>query len=97
MDVGFIHPIDYPEWVSNILPIGKSSIEIQICIDFKNLNKACPKGDLPLPNININVDLSIGHEIISLIDGLSGYNQIKISLEDQHKIDFITPEGTFFL
>ncbi|MDF3675428.1 reverse transcriptase family protein, partial [Enterobacter hormaechei] len=41
------------------------------------------------------VDVTAGHEIMSLMDGFSGYNQIKIAEEDQHKTTFTTPWGTF--
>ncbi|KAH9325425.1 hypothetical protein KI387_005603, partial [Taxus chinensis] len=35
------------------------------------------------------------YEMLSLMDGFSGYNQIKIAEEDQHKMTFMTPWGTF--
>lgn len=52
-DAGFIRPIDYAEWISNLVPTRKHSGAIQICTDFHDLNKACPKDDFPLPNIDI--------------------------------------------
>ena len=78
-----------------MVPITKPSGDIRICTDFRDLNKACPKDDFPLPNIDMIVDLTAGHEILSLMDGFSGYNQIKIAEEDQHKTTFTTPWGTF--
>jgi hypothetical protein len=90
-----IRPIDYSEWISNMVPVTNPSGDIRICTDFRDLNKACPKDDFPLPNIDMIVDLTAGHEILSLMDGLSGYNQIKIAEEDQHKTSFTTPWGTF--
>ena len=91
----FIHPIDYPEWVSNIVPVGKTSGGIHVCSNFQDLNLTCPKDDFPLPNIDIIVDLTTRHEMLTLMDGFSGYNQIKIAKEDQHKTTFTTPWGTF--
>ena len=41
------------------------------------------------------MDLTIGHEMLSFMDGFSGYNQIRIAKEDQHKMAFTTPWGTF--
>ena len=41
------------------------------------------------------MDLTAGHEMLSLMDGFSGYNQIKIVEEDQHKMTFTTPWGAF--
>lgn len=96
LEVELIIPIDYPKWVSNIAPIGKPSGGIQICTDFRDLDLACAKDDFPLPNINIIVDLTIGHKMFSLMDGFSRYNQICIAVEDQQKISFTTPWGVFY-
>ena len=41
------------------------------------------------------VDSTLGHEMLSFMDEFSGYNQIKITPEDQHKTAFTTPWGTF--
>jgi len=95
LDAKFIKPIDYPEWVSNIVPMVKPNGGICMCSNFKDLNKACPKDDFPLPNIDLIVDLTVGHEMLSLMDGFSGYNQIMIVEEDQHKITFTCPWGTY--
>lgn len=96
LDVGFIRPIDYPEWISNLVPVSKPDCSIRICTDFRDINKACPKDDFPLPNIDLIVDLTAGHAMLSLMDGFSGYNQIKIASEDQHKTTFTCPWGTFY-
>lgn len=96
LDVGFIRSIDYAEWISNIVPISKPDNSIRICTDFKDLNKACPKDDFPLPNIDIIVDLIVGHAMLSIMDGFSGYNQIKIAPEDQEKTTFTCPWGKFY-
>ena len=79
LEANFIEPIDYPEWVSNIVPIGKASGGIHICSDFWDLNLTCPEDDFPLPNIDIIVDFTVGHEMLSLMDGFSYCNQIKIT------------------
>lgn len=73
-DVGFIRPINYPEWISNLVLVRKSDGNIRIWTDFKDINKACPKDDFPLPNINLIVNLTTGYEMLSLMDGFSGYN-----------------------
>ncbi|KAH9298554.1 hypothetical protein KI387_030236, partial [Taxus chinensis] len=61
-----------------------------------DINKAFPKDDFPLPNIDMIVDSTAGYEMLSLMDGFFGYNQIKIVEEDKHKINFTTPWGTFY-
>jgi len=95
LDVGFIRPIDYLEWVLNIVLVAKIDGRVRICNDFRDLNKACPKDDFPLPNIDMIVNLTAGHTMLSLMDGFSGYNQIKITPEDQHKTAFTCPWGTY--
>ena len=79
LEAKIIWSIDYSEWISNMVPITKPSGDIKICSDFRDLKKACPKDDFPLPNINMIVDLTVGHELLSLMDGFSRYNQIHIS------------------
>lgn len=88
LSVGFIRAIDYAEWIFNIVPISKHDKSIRVRIDFRDLNKACPKDDFPLPNIDMIVDMTVGYEIYSLMDGFSGYNQNKIAPEDQEKTTF---------
>ena len=91
LDARVICLIDYFEWISNMVPVTKPSSDIRICTNFRDLNKACPKDDFPLPNIDIIVYLTVGHDILSLMDRFLGYNQIQIAEEDQHKIAFTTP------
>ncbi|KAH9314760.1 hypothetical protein KI387_023387, partial [Taxus chinensis] len=95
LQVGFIKPVDYSQWVSNIVLVLKNNGKIRICIDFWDINKACPKDDFPLPSIDVIIDATTGFELLSLMDGFSGYNQIKISEQDQAKTTFITPWGTY--
>lgn len=95
LDAKFIQPIDYSKWISNMVPVKKPNGKIYIYTNFRVLNKACPKDDFQLPNIDNLVDAMVGHEMLSLMDEFSGYNQIKVTSEDQHKIALITPWGTF--
>ena len=95
LEVGFIKPIDYLEWMGNVVPIKKPTSEIRVCTDFRDLNKACSKDGFPLPNIDMIIDSLAGYEMLSFMDGFSGYNQIKIKESDQHKIAFRTPWGNF--
>ena len=68
LEAKVIHPIDYSEWISNMVPITKPSSDIKIYTDFKDLNKFCPKDDFPFPNIDMIVDLIARHKILSLMD-----------------------------
>ena len=60
-----------------------------MCVDFTDLNKACPKDDFPLPRIDQLVDSTAGCEILSFLDAYSGYHQINMCLEDEEKTAFI--------
>lgn len=92
----FIRPVDYEKWISNIVPVTKPTGGIRICTNFRDLNKACPKDDFPLPNIDMIIDLTVGNEMLSLMDAFSSYNKIMIALEDQSKIAFTCPWGTYY-
>ncbi|XP_071912264.1 uncharacterized protein [Coffea arabica] len=85
----------YPIWLSNPVPVPKKSGEVRVCVDYRDLNKASPKDDFPLPNIHILLDNIAGHEIESFADCFAGYHQILMAEEDREKIAFITPWGTF--
>lgn len=69
--VDFIKPIDYEEWISNLVPVTKHSGHIWICTNFRDLNKACSKDDFSLLNTDMIVDLTTGNEMLSLMDGFS--------------------------
>ena len=64
-------------------------------MDFRNLNKASPKDDFPLPHIDMLVDSTAGHAMLSFMNGFSGYNQIMMAPEDREKTSFITEWGTY--
>jgi len=95
LEVGFIRPIDYSNWMANIVLVKKPTSEIKVCTNFRDLNKACSKDDFPLPNIDMIIDNLAGYEMLSFMDGFLGYNQIKIKENDQYKITFKTPWGNF--
>ena len=95
MHVGFIYPIPLTEWVSNIVPIMKKQGTIRVCIDYWDVNLACPKYNYPTPFMDQVINDCVGCEIFLFMDGFSSYNQINIYPEDQHKTTFICPWGTF--
>jgi hypothetical protein len=95
LNVGFIYPVALTDWVSNLVPIDKKQGMICVCVDYRDINNACPKDNFPTPFVDQIVDDYAESEIFSLMDGFSGYNQINIVPEDQHKTAFICPWGTF--
>ncbi|KAI5351067.1 hypothetical protein L3X38_003958 [Prunus dulcis] len=64
--------------------------------DYRDLNRACPKDEFLLPNMDILIDSTLCQGLLSFMDGFSGYNQIKMSLKDAEKIAFRTPYGNFY-
>ena len=71
------------------------TVEIRLCIDFKNLNRASLKDNYPLPKMDHILQRVVGSKRISLLDGFSGYNQVLVLPSDQIKTAFTTPWGTF--
>ena len=86
LKAGFIYPIPLTDSVSNIVLVNKKQGTIRICIDYRDINRACPKDNYPTPYIDQIIDDCAGSEIFSFMDGFSGYNQINILPADQPKI-----------
>ena len=66
-----------------------------MCVDFTDLNNACPKDSFPIPKIDQLMDSMVGHKLLTFMDAFSGYNQIQMAEEDQEKIAFITSQGLY--
>ncbi|RVW60356.1 Transposon Ty3-I Gag-Pol polyprotein [Vitis vinifera] len=95
LSVGFLSVVEYPEWLANVVPVPKKDGKVRVCVDFRDLNKASPKDDFPLPHIDMLVDSTAGHSMLSFMDGFSGYSQILMAPEDMEKTSFITEWGTY--
>lgn len=95
IEAGIIRPVRYPKWLANIVAVPKKNGKIRVCIDFTNLNKACPSDPYPLPRIIDLVDATAGYERLSFMDGYSGYNQIPMFKDDQEHTSFITDKGVY--
>ena len=75
--------------------VKKANGKWRMCVDFMDLNKACPKDSYPLPRIDTLVDSIARHQLLSFIDAFSGYNQIKMEEANQEKTSFVTGQGLF--
>jgi hypothetical protein len=75
--------------------VRKKSGEIRLCVDFRNLNKCSLKYNYPLPKMDHILQKVVGENMISMMDGFSGYNQVAMHLDDREKTTFTTPWGTF--
>jgi hypothetical protein len=75
--------------------VEKDTKIYRMCIDFTTLNKHCPEDYFPLPQIDQIIDSTVGCERLSFLDAYSGYNQIRLKVEDEDKTTFITPHGVY--
>jgi hypothetical protein len=95
LEAGFIYPVQLTQWVSNLVLVNIKQGTIRVCMNFHDLNKACPKDNFPTPFIDQIVNECAGYKVFSFMDGFLGYNRIQIKPKDQHKTAFICPWGTF--
>ena len=95
LKAGFIREVYYPDWLANVVTVKKANENWRMCVDFTNLNKACPKDSYPLPRIDTLVDSTARHQLLSFMDAFSGYNQIRMDKSDQEKTSFVTSQGLF--
>ena len=75
--------------------VKEASEKWRMCVDFTDINKACPKDSYPLPRVDVLVDSTARHQLLSFIDALSSYNQIRMHEDNQEKTSFVTSQGLF--
>ncbi|KAL8115421.1 hypothetical protein AgCh_022058 [Apium graveolens] len=90
LEAGFIEEIQFTEWLANPIMVKKANGKWRMCVDFTDLNEACPK-DFHATLI----DATAGHEMLTFMDGFSGYNQFKMHKDDIPKVSFITDFGVY--
>ena len=84
-EVRAIREIFFPEWLANTMVVKKKNNKWMVCVDFTDLNRACPKDLFPIPKIDQLVDAMYGHPRMSFLDTFQGYHQIALAPEDQEK------------
>ena len=92
-NAGFLRVVYYLEWLANVVPVPKKDRKVKMCVDFRDLSKASPKDDFPLPRIDILVDNIAGHALLSFMDRFLGYNQIKMAPEIWRKLPLLLHGG----
>ena len=75
---GVLHPM----WLANPVVVRKANGKWRLCIDFTDLNKACPKDPFPLPRIDQIVESTSGCDLLSFLDACSGYHRIFMCKEN---------------
>jgi hypothetical protein len=61
----FIYPVALTDWVSKLVPVNKKQGTICVYVDYRDINKACPKANYPTPFIDQIVDDYADNEIFS--------------------------------
>ncbi len=56
LQAGAIKELHFPTWLSNTVVVKKKNGKWRVCVDFINLNQACPKDSFPLPKIDLLVN-----------------------------------------
>ena len=92
----FIREVKYPEWLANVVVIPKTGGKWCVCVDYADLNEACPKDSFPLPRIYQTVDATTRHGILSFLEAFSGYHQIPMHPPDAEKTTFIMQHGLYY-
>ena len=92
---GAIKEVFYPQWLANTVVVKKKTGKWCVCVDFTDLNKACPKDPFPMPQINQLVDTTVGHPRMNFLDAFQGYHQIPLALDNQEKTTLVTPTGNY--
>lgn len=95
LQAGFIKEVNYPNWLANMVLVKKPNGKWRMCMDFTSLNEACPNDSFPLPRIDLLVDSTSEHKLLSFMDVFSGYNQIYMHKLDQEKTTLITDGGLY--
>jgi hypothetical protein len=91
LEAGFIRPCRYVEWISSIVPIQKKDGWWRVCVHFRDLNRATPIDEYPMPVAETLINTTASNKILSFMDGNADYNQIFMAPEDIHKTAFRVP------
>ncbi|GJX19352.1 reverse transcriptase domain-containing protein [Tanacetum coccineum] len=95
VNAGIVRPVRYPTWISNPVLVKKSDGSWMMCIDFKNINSACPKDYYPLPDIDEKIESVVGFRYKCFLDAYKGYHQVQMAQDDEEKTAFYTDQGTY--
>ena len=94
-EAGAIKEIYFSEWLANIIVVKKKNGKWRVCVDFTDLNRACPKDPFHMLKIDQLVDSMYGHPRISFLDIFQRYHQIALAPEDREKTVFISPDANY--
>ncbi|GJT33599.1 reverse transcriptase domain-containing protein [Tanacetum coccineum] len=96
VEAGIMKEVHYHDWLSNPVMVKKHDDSWRMCVDFKDLKKACPKDGYPLLEIDWKVESLCGFPFKCFLDTYKGYHEIQMAKEDEEKTVFITSQGIFY-
>ncbi|GJT02261.1 reverse transcriptase domain-containing protein [Tanacetum coccineum] len=95
VEAGIMREVYYHEWLSNPVMVKKHDGSWRMCVDFTDLNKACPQDCYPLPEIDWKVESLCGYPFKCFLDAYKGYHQIQMAESDEEKTAFHTSQGVY--
>ncbi|GKA46141.1 reverse transcriptase domain-containing protein, partial [Tanacetum coccineum] len=95
IEAGIMKEVYYHNWLSNLVMVKKHDDSWRMCVDFKDLNKACQKDGYLQPKIDWKVEFLCRFPFKCFLDAYKGYHQIQMAKEDEEKTAFITSQGIF--
>ncbi|GJU76769.1 reverse transcriptase domain-containing protein [Tanacetum coccineum] len=95
VEAGIMCEVYYHDWLSNPVMVKKHDDSWRMCMDFMNLNKACPHDCYPLSEIDWKVESLCCYPFKCLLDAYKGYHQIQMAELDEEKTAFYTPHRVY--
>nr|GEX38223.1 reverse transcriptase domain-containing protein [Tanacetum cinerariifolium] len=95
VEAGIMREVYYHDWLSNPVMVKKHDGNWRMCVDFMDLNKACPRDCYPLLEIDWKVESLCGYPIKCFLDAYKGYHQIQLAKPDEEKTAFYTEQGVY--
>ncbi|GJR27407.1 hypothetical protein Tco_1103639 [Tanacetum coccineum] len=89
VEAGIMREVYYHDWLSNPVMVKKHDGSWRMCVDFTDLNKACPQDCYPLPEIDWKVESLCGYPFKCFLDAYKGYHQIQMAESDNGKLSII--------
>nr|GFA39834.1 reverse transcriptase domain-containing protein [Tanacetum cinerariifolium] len=95
VEAGIMREVYYHNWLSNPVMVKKHDGSWRMCVDFTNLNTACPQDCYPLPEIDWKVESLCGYPFKCFLDAYKGYHQIQMAAADEEKTAFHTGQRVY--
>nr|GEU29808.1 reverse transcriptase domain-containing protein [Tanacetum cinerariifolium] len=95
VEAGIIREVYYHDWLSNPVMVKKHDGNWRMCVDFTDLNKACPQDCYPLPEIDWKIESLCGYSFKCFLDAYRVYHQIQLAEPNEEKTTFHTRQGVY--